>query len=482
LDGVVEPIDNIERLKEQLATSTMLNGKLLTHVEELTQRNEELIQRVEELTRQVNKNSSNSNKPPSSDGLSERQSIRKQKRPTGRKRGGQPGHQGHYRGMVPPDQVDAVVDVFPEMCDVCLSVPPRTLEAEPFRHQVVDLLDNGARHITEYRCHCVKCTCGEHLSAPIDKIPSSAFGPRLASAVCMLTGDENVSRRRVPVVLKELFGIEMSLGSVSNIEARMTKALALASDEAMAHVESAAVKHVDETSWLREARRCSAWVLACVTVTVLRIVADGRRGTLRKLLRRRRGVLVSDRAAVFLFWSMGRRQICWSHLSRKFIGFSQRAGPAGVLGRDLATCSELVFGYWRQYQSGLLSHARVKQLIEAVQRAMLSTLRRAVALDTPEVSGSCANMIEHWDGMWNFVDTPGVEPTNNHAERELRRLVMWRRRSFGSQSERGDRFVERILTVTHTLRKQRRQVLGFLQASFQAMLSATSAPQLLASV
>lgn len=90
-------------------------------------------------------------------------------------------------------------------------------------------------------------------------------------------------------------------------------------------------------------------------------------------------------------------------------------------------------------------------------------------------------MLKHWDAMWTFVTTPGVEPTNNHAERELRRLVIWRKRCFGSQSERGDRFVERMMTVTHTLRKQGRSVLDFLQASFEAMLEGRPALKLIAS-
>ncbi len=90
-------------------------------------------------------------------------------------------------------------------------------------------------------------------------------------------------------------------------------------------------------------------------------------------------------------------------------------------------------------------------------------------------------MLKHWDAMWTFVTTRGVEPTNNHAERELRRLVMWRKRCFGTQSERGDRFVERMMTVTHTLRKQGRRVLSFLHKSFLAMLSGAPAPQLIAS-
>jgi len=116
--------------------------------------------------------------------------------------------------------------------------------------------------------------------------------------------------------------------------------------------------------------------------------------------------------------------------------------------------------------------------MEAVRNSTKEALERAVNADITDVSGSCANMLKHWNAMWTFVDTPGVDPTNNHAERELRRLVMWRKKCFGTQSDRGERFVERMLTVTHTLRKQARNVLSFLNEAFQAMLDNRPAPQL----
>jgi len=456
------------------------NAELTQQVAVLTARCEALAKRVEELTHEKNRNSSNSNKPPSSDGLGDRRKIRKPKKPTGRNRGGQPGHKGHCRKQLPSEQVNRIVDVFPDWCELCQQMPPRIRQAKPWRHQVVDLLeDGGGRWVDEYHCHEVRCTCGALVPAPVEKVPSSSFGPRLACAVSALTGNFQLSRRQVVVALNELFGISMSLGSVSNIEGRMSHALAAPSDEAMQSVKLAGVKHADETSWIRDFERCSAWVFATVLVSVFRIVADGSRKTLRKLLKRRRGILVSDRASVFLYWLMRRRQICWSHLLRLFIAFSQRDGPAGPLGRELADSAELVFVYWRQYQAKAIDRAEFVRLVTAVRDGMKPCLERAVQADIAYVSGSCANLLEHWEAMWTFVDTPGVSPTNNHAERELRRLVLWRKRCFGSQSERGDRFVERMMTVTHTLRKQQRDVLDYLQQCFVAKLNGASAPSIL---
>lgn len=475
-----DPQDEIAALKDQVATNEVLNKGLLAHLAELKKQNDELRKQVEELNRKLNQNSSNSNKPPSSDGLGDRRKIRKKKKPTGRNRGGQPGHKGNYRQMVSADRVDRVADIYPEHCDICGKKPPEVPDRRPWRVQVVEILGLGGRQITEFRGHTVECHCGEWVAPTQEQMPSSAFGPRLCALVSMLTGRFQLSRRQVPPFLKEVFDIEMSLGSVSNIEGRMTTATADPSDEAMERVVSAPAKHIDETSWLRDAARCSVWVFATLAATVLRVAADGRRNTLRKLLGRSKGTLISDRASVFLYWDMKRRQICWSHLLRLFVGFSQRDGPAAALGKELVEYAELVFFYWRRHRLEKLPREEYIRLMEAVKLAMKPCLKRVVHAELPDVSGSCANLLEHWDAMWTFVHTPGIDPTNNHAERELRPVVLWRKRCFGSQSDRGDRFVERILTVTQTARKQGLRPLDFLHQCYTAMLNGAPAPSLFA--
>ena len=242
-----------------------------------------LQKQVEELTRLLNKNSSNSHKPPSSDGLGKRKSIRKKKKPTGRKRGGQPGHKGNRREMLVPEKVDQVIEVFAEVCEICLQALPKSTKHSPYVHQIVDLMaDHGGRYVTEYRCYAVQCSCGFRMAAPRKGIPNSNFGPLLSSAVCLLSGVYHLSRRQVVLAVKELYNIDISLGSVSNIEARMSEALVSASQEAMAHVEKAEVKYVDETSWLRDSARASLWVFATALVSAYRIVPDGKRSTMAR--------------------------------------------------------------------------------------------------------------------------------------------------------------------------------------------------------
>jgi len=280
-----------------------------------------LTEQVEELTRQLGKNSSNSHKPPSSDGVGRGKSTRKPKKRSGRKRGGRPGRKGSKREMLEAELVDRIANLFPKVCEFCQERPPEVMSSSPYRHQVVDLLEeNGGRYTTEYRCHAVVCQCGQVVSAPVNQVPKSAFGPRLSAVVCLLSGAYKMSRRLVKVALRELYGIEVSLGSVSNIEGRTSQALEKYSYEAMTHVDNFAIKHADETSFLRDSSRCSAWVFANALVSVYRIVNDGKRISLCANLRKTKRILVSDRASVFLCWPMSRRQICWSHLLRTSVG------------------------------------------------------------------------------------------------------------------------------------------------------------------
>jgi transposase len=107
-----------------------------------------------------------------------------------------------------------------------------------------------------------------------------------------------------------------------------------------------------------------------------------------------------------------------------------------------------------------------------------AALERAVAAKIDGLSGSCADMLEHRQALWTFADNADVEPTNNHAEREIRAFVLWRKRSYGTQSDRGNVFAERVMTVAHTARKQNKNVLAFLTACCRARAGSASRPSL----
>jgi transposase len=438
---------------------------------------------VAKLTELLGRNSRNSHLPPSSDGPGSSASggtaARRRLKP-GRKRGGQKGHRGSHRELLPPERVDTFVDLFPEVCMGCACQLPRVADIAACRYQQLELRDHRP-HITEWRRHEIDCErCGISTRAAYDsaQIPGSAFGPCLTAVVAMLTGAYHLSRRKTQKLLLELFGISVSLGAISAMEQRASEALKSAHNEALLEVQYAGIKHTDATSWTRSGKLMSLWTLASAAATVYQIFVDGCRDTIRPLFGPGLGILVSDRATVFSFWAMAQRQICHAHLLRKFVAFSERDGTAGSIGRELLECTALVFEYWHGFKDGLLTRQELQFWLRPVQRDIERLLERGEKTDIERFSGACVDILAHRGALWTFVTHEGVQPTNNHAELELRDFVLWRRRSFGSQSERGERFAERMMTAVRTARKQGKDVLNFMVGSITAYIDGTREPRL----
>lgn len=469
----MDPQDRIAELEGELAQRDELIAGLRAEIAELKKAFAVVAERVA-------RNSGNSSLPPSSDPPSAR-SARKGKKLRGqRRRGGQPNHRGVRRELLPPERVDDFVHFFPSHCENCCDTLPKTPDPLATRYQTTEL-PAFEPHTTEYRRHAVRCgRCNHKTRAPYDAdaIPSSPFGPRLMSVVALLTGVFHLSRRKTMDLLSDVVGVRISLGAVSAVEARVSDAVEAPVDEVWKCVAEADVKHTDGTSWFQSGVFLSLWTIATAVATVFKIVANGRAATLKPLYGELRGILVSDRATALNFWSMERRQICWAHLIRKFVSFEERAGPAGAFGRELLDYAGIVFEYWDDYRAGRLSRAVFRTWMMPVREQVEALLERVAASGIAPLAGSCADILAHRAALWTFVDRDGVEPTNNHAERELRAFVLWRKRSFGTQSERGNRFAERLMTIAHTARKQKTNVLEFLTACCVAHLDGGTVPSL----
>lgn len=447
----------------------------------LEEANAELRAQVAKLTEQLGRNSTNSHLPPSSDGPGGGGRVgRRKKKSSGRKRGGQKGHKGAHRRLLPSEMVDTTHVLAPSHCEGCAgTVMP--VAGRVRRFQQVDIRD-GKRHVEEWKLHdgyCPRCGTRTRLVYG-EAVPASAFGPGLAAVVVVLTGVYHLSRRQAQSALLDLFGISLSLGSVSHLEGRASDALEPAYEEARAAVEEALVKHTDATSWLRAGSMMSLWVLACASATLYTILGNGKKATIRPFFGALKGILVSDRASVFGFWVMKDRQVCWAHLIRRFVAFSERDGPEAGIGAELLGLAGILFEYWHGFLQGKLTRDELRIWMEPVQRHVQALLQRAAAGEYSEVSGSCRDILGHAEALWTFVDHEGVEPTNNHAELMLRPFVLWRKKSFGTQSERGERFAERIMTVAQTARKQGVHVLDFLVGTLRAHVGGGVRPRLLA--
>jgi transposase len=126
-----------------------------------------------------------------------------------------------------------------------------------------------------------------------------------------------------------------------------------------------------------------------------------------------------------------------------------------------------------------LDRPALQRRLSPLQARLGRLLRRGQVSPDRKAAALCRELSKWWPALWTFARVEGVEPTNNGAERALRPAVLWRKGSFGSASEAGSRFAERLLTVVATCRQQGREVLDFLVAVGTAALQGTAAPSLL---
>lgn len=407
------------------------------------------------------------------------------KKPTGRKPGGQPGHPPHLKQRLPPELVRNLVTHVPKTCEHCQTELPQAAEAndpEPTWHQIVEL-PAVLVTVTEHQGHARTCPCcGEVTHAAIPAaVLAHSVGPHLTGVIGYLTGDQGMSKRGVEELVEHVFGVPIGLGTVSNLEQEISAALAAAHTEATHSVRDAPVKNVDETGWKQNGQKRWLWLAATKWVAVFVIHPWRNLSALEALLGRElKGILCSDRWVVYNEWpDPFARQLCWAHLKRNWEALVERGGTARKIGERFLAIQTHVFAMWHLFRGGGCTRAELTEWVLPLIDDMEDVLADGLCCRDAKTQRFCARLDEEKWGLWTFVGSEGVEPTNNHGERVLRRAVLWRRRSFGCHSAAGCRFAERILTVATTLRLQQRNVVNFLSESIAAYRIGRPTPTLL---
>jgi transposase len=449
---------------------------------ELLLRVEQLEAQVRELLAKLNTNSSNSSLPPSANPLGADKPVKKKK--SKRQRGGQPNHPPHLKQLLPSERVQHFRHFVPESCAKCHANLPQEAgpkDPEPKRFQSIELPPVTVE-VTEYQAHGRTClNCGEvtHATVPAD-VRAHSVGSRLTATLSYLTGCHGLSKRGVEEIAEAVFGAPIALGTVANLEQEVSAALVPAHEEALEAVRQAPVKFADETSWKLWGKLCWLWAAATTDIAVFVIHAKRSAKGLAALLGQEiKGILHSDRWHVYLLVPEQRRQLCWAHLKRDFRKIADYGGPSAFVGRRGLRLVKEVFAAWHAFQQGNITRHKLKTLIEPLQRRLGRTLVEGGLGDDARVSKFCENILTLEPALWTFVNHEGIEPTNNHMERLVRRAVLWRRRSFGSNSPAGCRFVERILTVVQTCRLRSKNSLEYLTEAVQAHRQGVSCPRLL---
>lgn len=476
-----ERSERIAELEKQIQQQEKRIGEQQKKIQEDEKTIQEGEKKIADLERQLalhQRNSTNSSKPPSSDGLAGPQRPRgrpqKKKAQRRRKPGGQKGHPGHFRSLVPPEQVNHVVDRFPDHCQRCQQPLPadpaeRVTEGEPRRHQVTELPPLQPE-ITEYRMHNVVCG---------DCRVQGYFGPRLTALIAYLTVVCRVPRRLVRDLLNSVLGITLSLGSTQKAWEETSAAVAPPYQELEQALPQQPVLNVDETGSRTNGEKRWLWALVAPCFAFFTIVPHRSREVLRRLIGPNfAGVLCCDRFSVYVNYFQdfpGRMQFCWAHLKRNLLGAleSVKGWSPKRFCQQALDLHRRLFRLWYRFRGGgsvrgsPLSRKQVLRKSIPLQEKFLALAERYLDCANTEVRNLALALFEHNDKFFTFLEQDGVEPTNNSAERAQRPAVQWRKTSFGNRSAEGELAVSRLLTVTQTCRMQKRHVLDYLSQAIE---------------
>ena len=300
------------------------------------------------------------------------------------------------------------------------------------------------------------------------------------ATVSVLSGKYRLSKRQVEELLQDLVGLKISLGTVSKTEDRVSSALSEPVDEATDHVKHQPVVNADETGHKVCNKKAWLWTAVTSLVTVFLIRTSRSAKVAQELLGATfAGILVSDRYSAYAWVDAARRQICWAHLIRDLTKISERNGRSAEIGNAILDYVEEMFKLWHRYKKGNNNRWWLRRKMEPICESIEALLAQGSKCGHPKTEKTCANILALKQALWTFVRLPGVEPTNNASEQAVRPHVLWRKGSFGTQSERGNRFIERMLTVCATCKQQGRHVLSYVTEAVQAHYQGLPVPSLL---
>ena len=425
----------------------------------------ELKKEITTLKQKLNKNSKNSSKPPSTDQKSNTSDKNKKKRKS---------RKGKNRKSFSKEEIDNTIECSSEKCPCCGSHDIEDLSISEILQQIE--LPEVKAIITEYILKKYNCSsCGNKFKANLPEgIPPSVFGAKIMGLISNLTGVYHLAKREVIQLIKDLYGIDIGLGSIPNVEERVANALDPVFQKIHDFIiNSNYTKHFDETGWRNNGKRHYAWIATCSEAAIYKIDRYRNKLAFEKLIKNKdisdKGC-VSDRYAVYNKISKN-HQFCLAHLIREFKNFAQRDGPDKHIGRELVKNLKKACFIHSKYRDQKISLKNRNRQLGKIRKKVKFYFDDGYANGSDDLHGLCGRLLDNFNNLWIFSKILDMEPTNNLAERDLRKLVIWRKKSYGTRSERGKNFVEKITTITQTLRKQGKNVLKFVESTIKDFYS-----------
>lgn len=412
-----------------------------------------LEKRIEQLENRLNQNSQNSNKPPSSDGPFKQPKKKSDKKK--RKRGAQKGHKGYRQQMLKPNRVEKIA---PRQCSCGNTSFKGSRLKSYYTHQVIEL-PKIQMDVTHYILQQGKCRqCGQTVKATLADEIQSGYGPRFSALIAELSGTEGMSRQAVKRFCNSVLDVPISVGGIQKVLDRASEAIKPIYEHIGRIARSTGVNGIDETSWFENGKLKWLWTMVNKNVSFFLVHPNRSQKAFETLIEDWNGILISDDYGVYKNW-INHRQLCLAHLIRRAKALSERKNESVQrFGKQLTAELKLLCRF---------AHAppSEKQWTNFYSRLLLLLVLFEGADD--DAGKLARRVLSEIDSLWRFLDEPGVEPTNNAAERALRFGVLWRKRSYGTQSEKGNRWVERILSLRQTCQQH-------AQSTFPIVVNAIS--------
>jgi transposase len=457
--SVVLP-EKIEDCHELIKRLVELTDSLVVRIEKLEQENRALKERL-------NNNSSNSSKPPSQDFKK-----KKPKSPNPNKGGGSKGHQGHFRTLLPLDEVDDIISC--PLPGTCLCGGQIEVREEVLRHQVHEL-PTIKLQVTEYQLAKGSCSCcgKKQIASLPEGITWGITGPRLTGLMSHMLSRYKLSRRELQAFLQEHYAFKISMGCIYAKQRIVALALKEPVANLLEQVKASSSVHMDETGHRRDGLNQWLWGMMSSNAAFFSVEPSRGKKVIARLMDEFNGFIVSDRYAAYNYFESSKRQICWAHLKRDFTKLSEKQDRLiARIGKALLKCQTNLFELWHQYKLGQFSRDELIRKTRPIRDKVGELLEQGTYTDPNlRIVRFCSNLLTHFSALWTFIFNEQVEPTNNHAEQCLRPAVIWRKKYFGTRSDYGSEFLARTMSLITSCRLQAKSAFEALAQILSAYFS-----------
>jgi len=465
-------------------------AKILCDLSHTIESQQEKIKALEVKVAKLSKNSSNSSKPPSSDDITKPKSNKKNKKGK-RKIGGQPGHQRHERPLFSEEEIDDFHSYILTACPDCHG-EVSIMDGKPRIIQQVELKEDPLirEEHRSYPVWCPKCDKIHYMTFPPEVYKEGLFKERITSLVAYMKNVCHASFSTIRKYIRDVLGETVSRGYLRKVIEKVSLSLEGPYNELLDRLPLETIVNVDETGHKENKEKFWTWVFKADMYVLFKI--DKSRGSkvlIDVLGKEFNGVLGCDYFSAYKKYMKDFNvsiQFCIAHLIRNIRFLTTLPDEeTKAYGERLLDEVRNMFKVIHERENMIpedftnaLEKAKEK-IITAALQDVPSQLNKDGKEEKLEAKNMANRFLKHGKAYFEFITTPGVDPTNNVAEQAIRFIVIDRHITQGTRSLKGRKSCERLWTVIATCALQGRSAFNFILESVKAYFHDQPAPSLL---